>query len=128
MERRGGGWLGGGLFGRWEAPVVEEREPQTGGGVGHGHATDAGQLRLLSWHEEQRLLEYQSVSQGGEWPNGSWPWGWESDEKSRRGLAKCWVCWDLGIFSNPRCREKNLSVQWEGANPGGTPSWLGKYC
>jgi hypothetical protein len=72
--------MGRGWCARWEAPVIKERAPWAGGGVVRGHTTDAGRLHLLSRQEEQRLLEYQSVSQRGEWPKGSWPGG--CDEKS----------------------------------------------
>jgi hypothetical protein len=71
--RRGEIGMGRGWCARWEAPVIKKRAPRAGGGVVCGHTTDAGRLRLLSRQKEQRLLEYQSVSLRGEWPNGAWP-------------------------------------------------------
>jgi hypothetical protein len=71
--------MGRGWCARWEAPVIKERTPRAGGGVVCGHTTDAGRLPLLSRRKGQRLLEYQSVSQRGEWPNGAWPRGCDEE-------------------------------------------------
>jgi hypothetical protein len=79
-RRRGEIGLRSGGCARWEAPVVKERAPRAGGGVGRGHTTDAGRLLVASRRERQRLVEYQSVSQREEWPNEAWPW--RCDEKS----------------------------------------------